>query len=411
MAAFHDAVIALCRELVAIPSENPPGSTVAIANHLERRLSHPLIVVKRIEAQPGIVNLVATLTGAHPGQRVVLNGHLDTFPVGEVNGWSHPPLAGDVHDGRIYGRGAGDMKAGVAILVQVLLALAQQADSIHGEVVLLLVGDEETGGKWGTGYLLEHEPAARGDLVLNADAGNPTVVRFGEKGISWYRLTSTGRACHGAHVHRGDNAIESLMAALSDIVKLRDAPTTLPESVVAAMLQARHVSEAVGGVGEFDNLSRVTVNIGALHGGTSPNLVPGQAHALLDVRYPPGLTGTAVQEWLESALRKHPKVQLERLGNAANEPSLTDPSGPLVRLVLKHARRIVSPSVVANMRVGLTDSGYFRHRGIPTVVYGPTAYNLGGVDEYVEVREVEQVFDVHLAVVRECVLQGAEARS
>ncbi len=407
MTTLHDAIITLCRELIAIPSENPPGSTVAIADHLERRLSHPRIAVKRIEAQPGIMNLVATLTGANPGQRVVLNGHLDTFPVGDETGWSHPPLAGDLHDGRIYGRGAGDMKAGVAILVNVLLALAPQADSMHGEVVLLLVGDEETGGKWGTGYLLEHEPAAQGDLVLNADAGNPTVVRFGEKGISWYRLTSTGRACHGAHVHRGDNAIESLMAALADIVKLRDAPTTLPESVVAAMLQARQVSEAVGGAGEFDNLSRVTVNIGALHGGTSPNLVPGQAHALLDVRYPPGMTRAAIREWLESTLRKHPKVQLESLGNAATEPNLTDPTGPLVRLVLKHARRIVSPDVVANMRVGLTDSGYFRHRGIPTVVYGPTAYNLGGVDEYVEVREVEQVFDVHLAVVRECVLSGA----
>lgn len=407
MTTLHDAVVTLCRELIAIPSENPPGSTAAIADHLERRLRHPRIVVKRIEPQPGIVNLVATLTGAHPGQRVVLNGHLDTFPVGEVAGWSHSPLGADLHDGRIYGRGAGDMKAGVAILVHVLLALAQQADSMHGEVVLLLVGDEETGGKWGTGYLLEHEAGATGDLVLNADAGNPMVVRIGEKGISWYRLTSTGRACHGAHVHRGDNAIESLMAALSDIVKLRDAPTTLPGSVVAAMLQARQVSEAVGGVGEFDNLSRVTVNIGALHGGTSPNLVPGQAHALLDVRFPPGMTGATVREWLDNALRKHPKVQLERLGNAANEPNLTDPAGPLVQLVLKHARRIVSPDVVANMRVGLTDSGYFRHRGIPTVVYGPTAYNLGGVDEYVVVSEVAQVFDVHMAVVRECVLRGA----
>ena len=100
----------------------------------------------------------------------------------------------------------------------------------------------------------------------------------------------------------------------------------------------------------------------------------------------------------------------------ANLVFLIDTSGsmqgedrlPLVQLVLKHARRIVSPDVVANMRVGLTDSGYFRHRGIPTVVYGPTCYNLGGVDEYVEISEVRQVFDVHLAVVRECVIRGAE---
>lgn len=180
---------------------------------------------------------------------MVLNGHLDTFPVGDASRWSHGPLEGALHAGRIYGRGAGDMKAGVAILVQVLLTLADEVDAMHGEVFLLLVGDEETGGKWGTGYLLEHEPAATGEISLNADASNPTVVRIGEKGISWYRLTSTGRACHGAHVHRGDNAIESLMAALSDIVQLRDAPTTLPKIVVAAMAQARAVSEAMGGAG------------------------------------------------------------------------------------------------------------------------------------------------------------------
>ena len=411
MDARQAAVISLCQELVAIPSENPPGSTAAMADLLEARLAHPNLSVKRVEPRPGVVNLVATLKGAQPGPRVVLNGHMDTFPVGPVEGWSHPPLGGRLHEGRIYGRGAGDMKAGVAILVTVMLALAVEQASLHGELVLLLVGDEETGGKWGTGYLLEHEPLARGDVVLNADAGNPMVVRIGEKGIVWFRLTSMGRACHGAHVHRGDNAIESLMAALADVVRLRDVPTSLPPATIKAMLQAKAVSESVGGEGEFDNLSRVTVNIGALHGGTSPNLVPGEAHALVDVRYPPGMSGADVQKWLARALANHPKVRLEVIQNSETEPSMTGPDEPLVQRVLRHARRLVSPDVVANMRVGLTDARLFRQMGIPTVVYGPTAYNMGGVDEYVEVREVLQVLEVHLAVVRELTAADRPAQS
>lgn len=402
----HAAVIKLCQELVAIPSENPPGNTAAMADLIQARLAHPNITVKRVEPRLGIVNLVATLKGAQLGPRVVLNGHLDTFPIGPVEGWSLPPLGGQSHNGRIYGRGAGDMKAGVAILVTVMLALADEQAYVHGELVLLLVGDEETGGKWGTSYLLEHEPLARGDVVLNTDAGNPMVVRIGEKGIVWFRLTSSGRACHGAHVHRGDNAIESLMTALADVVRLRDVPTSLPPETINAMLRAKAVSESVGGDGEFNNLSRVTVNIGALHGGTSPNLVPGEAHALVDVRYPPGMAGADVKEWLAGALKNHPKVQLEAIANSETEPSMTQPSDPLVLRVQQHARRIVSPDVVANMRVGLTDARLFRHEGIPTVVYGPTAYNMGGVDEYVEIREVEQVLEVHLAVVRDYLVKS-----
>ncbi len=401
VAPRHEALISLCRQLIAIPSENPPGSTVAMADFLQDQLHHPNISVKRVEPRPGIVNLLATLKGALPGRRVVLNGHLDTFPIGPVDAWSHPPLGGQLHDGRIYGRGAGDMKAGVALLVTVMLALAQAPESLQGELVLMLVGDEETGGKWGTSYLLQNEPTTMGDVVLNADAGNPRVVRIGEKGIVWFRLTSIGRACHGAHVHLGDNAIESLMAALSDVLKLRDLQTPLPAGVMAAMVAAKEVSESVGGVGEFDNLSRITVNVGAIHGGTSPNLVPGEAHALVDMRYPPGLTGAAVRELLSTALRQHPKVRYEVIQNSETEPSMTEPAQPLVQLFLKHARRLVSPDVVANMRVGLTDARLFRHMNIPTVVYGPTAYNMGGVDEYVEVAELAQVFDVHLAVASE----------
>jgi succinyl-diaminopimelate desuccinylase len=200
------------------------------------------------------------------------------------------------------------------------------------------------------------------------------------------------------------------MSALADVVRLRDVPTSLPPETINAMLQAKAVSEAVGGEGEFNNLSRVTVNIGALHGGTSPNLVPGEAHALVDVRYPPGMSGSDVQAWLASALEKHPKVRLEVIQNSETEPSMTGPDEALVQVVLHHARRIVSPDVVANMRVGLTDARLFRHLGIPTVVYGPTAYNMGGLDEYVEVAEVLQVLDVHLSVVRELMAQATPAQ-
>ena len=397
----HAAVLRLCREFIRIDSQNPPGDTRAMAQAVARALEHPAIEVTLHEPQPGIVNVVAVLRGAMPGPRVVLNGHLDTFPIGPQEGWTHDPLGARQVDGRIYGRGAGDMKAGLAILVQVMCTLAERRAELHGELVLTAVGDEETGGRWGTRWLLAQVPQARGDYLLNADAGHPRVVRYGEKGVVWLRIASRGRACHGAHVHLGDNALESLMAAVTDVLALRERPVELDESLLASMRDARAVSEQEGGVGEFDNMRSITVNLGAMHGGQVANLVPGQAEALIDIRYPPGLTGAQVLARVEQAMAPHRKVQWQVIDGSETEPAFTDPNGRLVQCFLQHARRIVTPEVVANMRVGLTDARLFRHAGMPAVVYGPRAMNMGGTDEHVFAQELAQVFDVHLAVARE----------
>lgn len=400
-AARHDALLTLCQSLIRIPSENPPGDTRAMAKAVMQYLVHPAIDVTLHEPQPGIVNLVAILRGKRSGPRVVLNGHLDTFPVGPGKGWAHDPHSGHREGDRLYGRGAGDMKAGVAVLIHVMQALADRQTDLQGELVLTLMGDEETGGRWGTRWLLENVPEARGDYLLNTDAGHPRVVRYGEKGVVWLKLSSAGKACHGAHVHLGDNAIESLMDALHDLLALRELTVELPAELLASMTQARAISEIEGGAGEFDNLRGITVNLGALHAGQVPNLVPGHAEAFIDVRYPPGLDGAGMRALVAKALAAHPKISWEVMPGSETEPAFTEPANRLVETVLRHARRLAEPDAVANMRVGLTDARLFRHAGMPAVVYGPTAFNMGGVNEYVLTAQVIQVFEVNLAVAGE----------
>lgn len=397
----HDDVLALCQQLIRIPSPNPGGDTRQIAEALAHALEHPAIEVQRHEPQPGCVNLVAVLRGAHAGPRVVLNGHLDTYPVGPREGWTQDPLGGECIAGKLYGRGAGDMKAGVSVLVHVIRQLARRQAEIHGELVLTLVADEETGGRWGTGWLLQHVPEARGDYLLNADAGHPRVLRYGEKGLIWLKLTSTGRACHGAHTHLGDNAIESLMAALSSLLALRAHPAPVPHDLLAAMQQAKPVSEQEGSTGEFDNLRGITVNLGALHGGEVANLVPATASALVDLRYPPGMQRDELLALVSAALEAHPKVRWEPVPGSDTAPAWTAPDHPLVQTALRHARRLAAPDAVANMRVGMTDARLFRHAGMPAIVYGPRARNMGGVDEHVLVEDVLQVYEVHLATAAE----------
>ena len=103
------------------------------------------------------------------------------------------------------------MKAGVAALVLVFVTLAEFRDAWSGDLVLTLVGDEETGGRWGTQYLLANVEEAVGDAMLNADTGSPLVVRVGEKGDVWVSLGATGVANHAAHAHLGRDAVDVLV--------------------------------------------------------------------------------------------------------------------------------------------------------------------------------------------------------
>ncbi len=151
----RDQLMALASDLTRIASENPPGDTTMIVQAVESLL-HPIptIEVRRVVGKHPVVNLVARLAGTKVGRRLIFNGHLDTFPVGMPDLWSLPPLSGTITDGRLYGRGASDMKAGVAASLLSVLLLAEVREHWCGEVVLTLVGDEETGGQWGTQYLL-----------------------------------------------------------------------------------------------------------------------------------------------------------------------------------------------------------------------------------------------------------------
>jgi succinyl-diaminopimelate desuccinylase len=388
-------LIELCERLVRIDSQNPPGSTQDIAAAVESVLgAMPGFEVQRIVPRQPIVNVVARRAFAAPGRRLVFNGHLDTFPAGDASSWSLPPLSGRSIDGRIYGRGASDMKGGLAVSLIAAELLSAAAEDLRGELVLTLAGDEETGGRWGTGYLLENVPFARGDAMLSADAGSPRVIRYGEKGLVWLELIATGRSNHGAHVHLGKSAADSLLNVLNEVIKLRKVSGQMPGTVERSMRQAQTVSEAVSGKGEFDTLRSVTVNIGVLESGASINIIPDRARALLDIRLPPGVTTAAVVETIEQIVARNAGVTFKVLNRF--EPNVTDPNHEIVQLALGNARRRLGESqVVANMRVGMSDARLYRGFGVPSIVCGPTPYNMGGPDEYVVADELFSVLYVH----------------
>lgn len=387
----------LCQSLIRTPSENPPGDTTALAAQVEAFLAAlPGMQVRRVVAKDKAVNLIARLPFGKPGRRLLLNGHLDTFPAGDASGWTLPPFSGAIEAGRLYGRGACDMKAGLAAAMMTAKVLATHPQDLAGELVLTFVSDEETGGTWGTQYVLANVPEARGDAMLSADAGSPRVVRFGEKGQLWIEVTARGKSNHGAHVHLGENAIVRLMQALDALRTLEALPVPIPPGVMAAMREAQPVSEPISGQGEFDTLTHVTVNVGTIAGGIAVNIIPDVATARADIRFPPGLALKDVLAQIEARMGGLAGVEWKVL--SSHEPNVTDPSEEIVRLVVRHAGAVTGESVVANMRPGFSDSRFYRAAGIPSVVYGPAPHNMGGTDEHVLLEDLRAVFAVHVHV-------------
>lgn len=387
-------LLEILSRLTAAASPNPPGDTAAVARVAGDLLREiPGMAVTEHSPAAPVVNLVGRLKGRAPGRRLVFNGHLDTFPIGKADGWSHDPLAATLADGRVYGRGVSDMKGGMACSILAAEILAEHRDDWCGEVVLTLAGDEETMGVLGTKYLLDTVPHATGDAMICGDAGSPSVIRFGEKGLVWVEIEAEGHSAHGAHVHLGVNAYERLMAGLSRLLKLRSLLPHAPERVTEAIRGAKRLSEGLSGKGESRVLQRVTVNLGRVEAGSLPNLVPDRAWAAADIRLPVGVTVLEVERQLEALLGGLPGLRYRVL--RSYEPNWTDPEHEIIRFCADRAAAALGRKPAVNMRVGASDARWYRLHGVPTVVFGPTPYNMGGADEYVTLDDLRVVAQVH----------------
>lgn len=383
----------LARALVGVPSEYPPGNTHAMARAVEDRVRGiPGLEVERHDTLAHVANLVLRVRGARPGRRLVFNGHMDTFPLVNRAGWTSDP-AGELRDGRLYGLGVSDMKGGIAAILFAMTHLAALRGAFDGELVATLVGDEESMGTQGTQYLLERVPHARGDAMISADTGSTRVLRFGEKGMLWMHLRATGRSAHAAHVHRGSCAVEKLMAAMRSLTAVRDMEVPAPDEVLQAIERSSAVSEAISGEGESEVLRSVTLTFGTVHGGRLSNLVADAAQATVDVRIPVGLDAAAVETRIRELLAPHADVSLQV--DRRYEPTWTAPDHEVVARLSANCEAVTGQQPAVNMRVGASDARLYRIAGIPSVVCGLTAHNMGAADEHVFVDELRALGEIY----------------
>ncbi|MCO5176138.1 MAG: ArgE/DapE family deacylase [Thermomicrobiales bacterium] len=390
----RDEIIELVQHMVQIPSENPPGDTTELYAYVAGYLEERGLSVETVAPQAHLPNLVASYTGANPGKHLVLNGHLDVFPAGDHASWSDDPFSGLVRDGKMFGRGVSDMKVGTAASILTYIYLAEVRDHLKGTLTLTAVSDEETGGKWGSQYLVDNRPDVLGDCLLNGEPSTPGMVRFGEKGPLWLAMSVSSHGGHGAYTHQSSNAIIKAADIIADLKHLTGLPISIPPAVDAKIEAARAGFDAHLGEGATDTVKQVTLNIGMISGGVKMNVIAADCRVEVDLRCPVGLSSSELLAAFEDVIRNYEGVQYEIVQQT--EPSWSDPDHEMVGILLNNAEAIRGIRPNPGISIGATDCRLWREKGIPAFVYGPTPYNMGAPDEFVTLDDLLGTVHVHI---------------
>lgn len=366
MIVGDDELLALCRDLVAAPSINPPGRTVEAADVVQRFLSRHGITAERLARDPEKPNLVVTIDGNGPGPHLILNGHLDTVQPGDAAAWSVPLHEMTEQGDRLYGLGMGNMKAGVTALAAAFVDLTSRRDAWSGRVSLTAVADETVFGPDGAAFLLETRPDLRGDALLCGEGPGAMDLAVAEKGLLWLEIEARAVGGQGMLAQRSSSAIARLSGALTAIDALNDRFVTPP-------------SELPGLVG-LDHGLRLSVNCGIIRGGRFISQAADRAVAEIDVRVPPGLTVDEVERDIAAIATGTPGISLRRIKGW--DPNWTMPGEPIVRAVAAAAQAVRGRPPRPVVRLPASDASRWRAAGVPAVCIGPQPTLASGIDDH-----------------------------
>lgn len=363
----------LTRRLLRFDTVNPPGDEAECARFLAGVLEAAGLDCELAPFAPGRANLIARLPGADAGlASLVLTGHLDTVPLGD-GPWAHDPLAGEVENGRLHGRGASDMKSGVAAMACAAAAVAARGGLRRG-LTLLFTGGEEMGCEGSTHLCTAH--AGRLGAASAMIVGEPTAnlaVR-GHKGALFARAVAKGVTAHSSTPERGVNAIYRAARGVGRVETLDLGPA----------------HDAFMGP--------PTVNVGTIRGGLNANSVPDHAAFTIDVRSGPEPSQRDILDQLRRALGP----EIDATPYITMPAVLTAEDDPFLRIVAARAGEANGRSAEgATAATFFSDASVFQPMfRCPTVILGPgepaTAHQ---TDEYCEVGKIGQAQAIYEAVI------------
>lgn len=329
--AAKEEVVELERALVRFPTVNtgrmPTGNETPLAEFLAAKLEEESIPAQVVESAPERGNLIARLGGSEGSPRLLYMAHTDVVPVEDESAWRYPPFEATVAEGRIWGRGANDCKALVACETMATILLKRAGVPLRGDLILTAGADEETGGKYGYGWLAHNMPSAiRADFAINEGGGLPLqtekgllfLFSHGEKGRLEVHITLRGKSFHAASPWRGVNPNFALAEALRRIQGYepkRDVSSPIfshlelfgiEEEVTVENVDAiadRAASEQNEALGsKLRGLSRMTLTPTMVSSGVKSNQIPNRCHLTCDVRTLPHQDDDYVRREVEKLL-------------------------------------------------------------------------------------------------------------
>ena len=342
-----DETLGLLATLVRTPSENPPGGEIRVAAVLADFLRSAHFDPELHEIEPGRANLSALLDSGAPGPTLMLNGHLDTMPAGP--GWSVDPHGGLVREDRLFGLGAADQKGGLAAMAVAAKAVQQAGVIVRGRLLLTAVMDEEGHGRGARELIAQ---GTRADWAVITEPTELGLVRASNGQIN-FELTVRGEAAHGSTPEAGRNAIDG---AARLVVSLQE--------------EARRLHER-----RHPLVGPTTLNVGTIHGGVVPSIVPAECRLTLDRRVIPGETvESAIRELdmlLDRQRERDPSLHVERRVLMAVPPVDVPEDTPLCQIMREAITAIVGTDLGFTGPRGTTDAATFQAAGIPTLIFGP----------------------------------------
>ncbi|MFS2224117.1 M20 family metallopeptidase [Pantoea sp. B65] len=352
------ASLALARQLLGFDTINPPGNEAACMQFLADWLQQRGFAVTLSQFGERRVNLLAQLAGHSGEPPLAFTGHLDTVPLGNQP-WQYDPFGGDVVAGKLYGRGASDMKAAVAAFAVACVQQQQLIRQRHG-VLLVITGGEETGCDGARALIAEGPLPQPGALIVGEPTANYPVI--GHKGALWLRCETRGKTAHGAMPELGINAIYLAADALG---KIRQFQPGLAHPL----------------------MKQPTLNVGRIQGGLNINSVPDRAQFDVDIRTAPDLHHAELRQRLAATLGD--TVSIDTL---VDLPAiLTGEEHPWIRQVYQRCQPLHDLALTARVVPYFTDASLLLPAlgSPPCIILGPGEPAMAHqTDEYCELQKL-----------------------
>ncbi len=414
--AARDDLVELTRALVRIPTVNPPGEAYTqCSEFLGRRLAARGFSVEYVRAEGGVgdsdryprTNVVCRIEGTAPGPCIHFNSHIDVVAPGE--GWSMDPFAAEIRDGKIYGRGACDMKGGLAASIVAVEALIAEVPDFPGAIEISGTVDEETGGYAGVAWLAErgYFSRPRVDYVIIPEPLHKDCVCLGHRGVWWAEIEVKGRMAHGSMPFLGVSAIRGMAGFLDRVER----------ELVPKLNQRRTAMPVIPDGARFS-----TLNFNSIHGGLDEGqdgfpaaLVADSCRLVLDRRFLIEESEADVKreilDLLEAERGEQPDFRYELRDLWSVPPVMTDEDAPVVQALDRGIERVLGRSSRHVASPGTSDQKHIQRIGHlkDCVAYGPGILDLAHQpDEYIEIEDMVQSAQVMASAALE-LLNGTAA--